>query len=378
MILNVKEFQNLCKVISNAVDTADENAANLELAAENNCLRLNVTNTEYYVSAKFNLPDVEKLHATVPAKKFLDLIAGLTTTEITLTTENNNVKLRAGKSSYKIPMIFENEEVTTLNPIVIQNTNVEMNISIDVLRSINKVNSAELTKAKTNNFQQNELQKYYYITEEGCFTYTNGACLNKFTLEKPVKMLLNERIVKLFKLFNEDVKFALGHDADLSGGYKTKISFETDNIYLAAYITNDDILLNKIQGPYTATKNFIRENYPSKLVLSTLNLKNAVSRLMTFSKTDKAAGTNNLFMAKINFTETELVIKDKLENTEVINIEAGSITDINYSLSLNLIDVKAVLDSCSDDFITLNCGNHRSVVITRGNISNLIPEGIDR
>jgi hypothetical protein len=43
-------------------------------------------------------------------------------------------------------------------------------------------------------------------------------------------------------------------------------------------------------------------------------------------------------------------------------------------MNINLFDIKLVLDSCKVDHITLNCGNHRSVVITRGTVANLIPE----
>lgn len=262
----------------------------------------------------------------------------------------------------------------TLPYIGISNETVNMTISNEVLMSILDVNSKELVKNK-NLDVKNELQKLYYITESGCFTFTTGACLNSFTLEKPVKMLLNERIVKLFKLFNSDVNFRLGHDALSNGTIQTKIVMETADVYLGAIITNDDILLNKIQGPYTATKNFIEGKYDNSLVLSVNQLSAAISRLMLFTKNSIEKANMLSMPATISFNNNELTITDKLENSEVISIENGSYVDCDYDMIINLADLKLVLDSCKNEHITMNCGDHRSVVITRGNLSNLIPEG---
>ena len=57
------------------------------------------------------------------------------------------------------------------------------------------------------------VQKMFYIDNEGCITFTSGACVNNFTLEKPIRVLLNSRLVNLFKLFKDElVQFNLGYD----------------------------------------------------------------------------------------------------------------------------------------------------------------------
>ena len=43
-------------------------------------------------------------------------------------------------------------------------------------------------------------------------------------------------------------------------------------------------------------------------------------------------------------------------------------------MGVNLIDFKSVLDSCKNEHITLNCGNGKSIIISRGTISNVIAE----
>ena len=156
-------------------------------------------------------------------------------------------------------MIYENDQLMTLPFISIQNKTVEMNIANDILMSILNVNSKELLKTKY--LDVSELNKDFIILmKQVAFTFTNGSCLNAFTLEKPVKLLLNERIVKLFKLFKDDVWFTLGQDPAADGTIRTKITLQTDDTYLAAIITCDDTLITKVQQPCEATKRFLKEN----------------------------------------------------------------------------------------------------------------------
>ena len=70
----------------------------------------------------------------------------------------------------------------------------------------------------------------------------------------------------------------------------------------------------------------------------------------------------------------EVVLKDKFGNIETVTVENGSYVDESYTMKINLADVKAIVDSCKTEHITMNCGNGKSVVFVRGNISNLIPE----
>lgn len=366
------DFQNVCKTIALAVD---DYAANLELVTNDNFLYLNVTNKEYYVSVKFPIDGHEDFRAVVDAALFLNLISGINTEFFDITKKDNVILVKTGKSSYKLAMIFENDTLIDLPKIVVYNKTVEMPISIDVLKSILNVNSKEVSKIKSA-VTLNEAQKLYYITQNGCFTFSTGACLNGFTLEKPVQLLLNDRLVHLFKLFKNDVKFGFGYDSvGASNIVQSKIVMETDDIYLAAIITNDDTLISRVQGPCTATKQFIEYNYPIKVVVSVNELSAAISRLMLFTKNSIDNVNIKAMMTSIEITNNEFTLIDKLGNSESVTIENGSFVDSDYKFSINLSDLKLVLDSCKDEHITINCGNERTVVITRGTISNVIPEG---
>lgn len=374
MIIKTKDFKEAANKILLAANL-DTNAANLELVARNSSLYLNVTNKEYYVAVKFPLETEETFRAVVDASLFLSLVSGFTTDTFSLDIKDNTVVLGSGKSKYKVAMIYENEDLMALPVIAIQNKTVEMSIPNDILMSILNVNSKELLKTKY--LDVSELNKLYYIDETGCFTFTNGSCLNSFTLEKPVKLLLNDRIVRLFNLFKDDVKFSLGMDPIANGSIQTKMVLETPDTYLAAVITCDDALIAKVQHPCEATKRYLSENYDHKLVLSTTDLASAINRLMAFTKNSKAT-SEKINMAYLptamKIENGELVIKDKFDNYETVSIANESYSTGDYEMFVNLYDIKLVLDSCKADHITLNCGNHRSIVVTRGTVANLIPE----
>lgn len=371
MIIKTKDFQDVAKKILLAT-SLDKNACNLELITKGSDLYLNVTNKEYFVAIKFALDTPEEFHATVDANLFLSLISALTTETFTLSIKKNSIEIKSGKSSYTLAMIYDNESLLTLTPITIQNKTVEMNISKDILDSIVNVNSRELEKIK-GVANVNELFELYYIDDTGCFTFNTGACLNAFKLEKPVKLLLNERIVKLFKLFNEDVHFSLGQDTenDIS---KTKIILETSTVYLAAIITCDDRLIGKIQAPCEATKKYINDKYDYHVVISSTLLKEAINRLTLFTKNTNDKQNMRFITMNIKIIPNEFIISDNFGNIESLPIENGSFVENEYEMIINIIDLKLVVESCKNEHITINCGNKRSIIVNRGNISNLIPE----
>ena len=122
-------------------------------------------------------------------------------------------------------------------------------------------------------------------------------------------------------------------------------------------------------------KNLIKETYDHTLVLSAIDMSSAIGRLLMFHKNSNAKADLSFVPAMINFTETDLTISDLSgDNKEIITIENGSATSGSYSMGINLIDLKAVLDSCKNEHITVNCGNRKSIIINRGTISNVIAE----
>ena len=365
MLIKTSFFKECCNKILNAIDNSELSTLNetLELKTHFKTLYLNVTNKEYYASVKFNLEHEEKFHATVNAHLFLKLISQLTTEFIELTCHDTYVNVK-GNGNYKIPLIFENENLIELTPIVIENPTVEMDVDGNILQSILQYNSKELAKGSF----ARPVQKMFYVDQQGCITFTSGACVNDFTLEKPIRILLDTKLVKLFKLLkNERVKFVLGYDPLADSIIQTKVKFETENIVLTAILSCDNTLLNSV--PVDLIRNSANYAYPYSIVLSKGLLSQALNRLLIFS--NKNVKTYGQFDFKNGFmTLTSL----NSENVEELNYESGSgIVGQDYSMILDLDNFKTILDGCAEQYVTLNFGESRSCVLVRNNIKNVIP-----
>ena len=374
MILKTKNFQEAANKILLAVGV-DKAAANLELAARDTKLYLRVTNREWYCAVAFDLETPTEFRAVVDANLFLNLISGISTEEFELEIKDTVVVVKAGRSSYKLAMIYENDQLMKLPIIKLdpEQVTVSMTISNDILMSILNVNSREVQKAKK--VEVNELQRYYYIDETGCFTFTTGACINAFTLEKPIKLLLTDKVVKLFKLFGSDAFLSYGHIVNADNSLQPIVVFQTEDVYVATRLLSDETCIQKVKAPCDAMKALAKEIYEHNLVLSATDLSAAISRLLMFHKNSSAKADLSFVPASVEFSNTELTISDiSGDNKEVITIENGSSTPGGYSMGVNLIDLKAVLDSCKNEHITVNCGNHKSIIICRANISNVIAE----
>lgn len=372
MIIDIKEFQEVCKTVLAATDTSELSTLTetLELQTSGDALYLSTTNGEYYARVKFPLPGVEEFHAAVNANLFLKLIAAITseTVEITLHDTYMNVK---ANGNYKIPLIFENDHMMTVPAITIQNPTVNMSVSGSVLDSIVNFNSKQLTMGNA----VQPVQKLFYLDNEGCITFTSGACVNNFQLPQPIKVLLNARLVNLFKLFKgEMVNFTLGYDALSDKITQTKVSFVTDNIMLTAVTGCDDSLLAQVPvGPIRSRAN---KDYEYKVVFNVKELSAALNRLLLFN-TDK---NNTRPYSAFKFTSEGVTVYDtKEENTEFVRYQNAVTFDEEYTMKVDLTHFKKVIDNCTEQYATINFGSdHACCVIIRGSIKNVIPQVVVR
>lgn len=368
MILRIEDIQEVCSKLLNAVDSSSSFTINetLELKTEDKSLYLSVTNREYYVRVKIALFDEEEFHATVNANVFLKLMSQITTDTVELTTEDNSLIIK-GNGTYKLPMIYEGENLLELPKIEVNNITSNFTISTTILDSILNYNSKELNKGVFSK----PVQKMYYVDEKGCITFTTGACVNSFSLSSPIKVLLNTKVVKLFKLFTSDnVTFDLAQDAVNEEIIQTKVRFKADNVELTSVINSDDNMVNSV--PVDAIRKRATDTYPNSVVLNKNAVIQSINRLLLFSDNKEVFKPYSTF----EFTNDNVTIWDrKKENKEIINYE-NSVETLSdtYSATLDLNDIKLVLDGCKEEYVTLNFGNSQAVVVQRPNVYNVIPE----
>lgn len=372
MILRIETLQDACKDILTAVDSNELSTITetLELIAKDGNMCMNVTNKEYFVQVDIPVDKDVEMHATVNANLFLKLIAHTTTDTVELNVVDTNLIVKAN-GTYKIPLIYDNDTLLKLPEIVINNVTNEFNISSDVLKTILNFNSKELTKGTISK----SVQKLYYVDDKGCITFTNGACVNTFSLEQPVKLLFNNRLVKLFKLFNEpNVAFTLGFDAISEDIIQTKVRFKSGNITLTAILSCDDKLLASV--PVAAIRGRASGDYPYSININKEALLQTISRLLLFNSTLGSSATTVKPYSTFEFGSDSVTVYDvKKENNEVINYN-NTVLGIEepYRAILDLPELKVTLESCSEPYLNIHFGDGQALVISRGNISNIIPE----
>jgi DNA polymerase III sliding clamp (beta) subunit (PCNA family) len=367
MIIQTKSFQESCKKILDAVDTNSTSIINetLELEAKDNILTLNVTNKEYYVSVKVPLDIDVKLHAVVNAQLFLNLISKITTGNLEITIGDNALIVKAN-GNYKIPLIFESDIIVALPKIDIINVTNTFTIKNTILQSILKYNTKELLKSGG----ASPVQKLFYIDEKGAITFTNGACVNNFTLDQKVVLTLTEKIVKLFKLFkSENINFSVGYDKLDSGILVQKVCFNDDHVSLTVIITTKEELI--IKFPVQSIRKWVDDKYDYVVTLDRISLLDSIGRLSLFSKKGSDLGFTNMVFDVSGVT----VFDSKKENNEEIPyVNNVSQLKTPYEARFNTNDFKLTLEASEGQYIVMHFGNHRAVVIKRNEINNIIPE----
>ena len=372
MIINTAKLIDRCQKILTAVDSSALNIASetIEIEVANSLMRLLVTNGEYVVEEKVGVDTNETFKATVKASVFLKLVCQTTTDTVEFKIDNDNLVI-VGNGKYTLPMVYNNDKLIEISMIPINNPTVEFDIGTDILQSIANTNSKELTKLTSQSYA---VQRMYYIDQDGCITFTTGACVNNFKLEKDVKFLLNQKIVKLFKLFTTDkVKFTLGYDEDSNGGIQAKARFENDFTTITTLLINDDSMVNSV--PVKAIRKRAENTYDYSVVIDKNIFLKALTRALTV--VDIMNNTFNKNYAKFEFSNQALVIKDMDGHTyEESLYYSNNVENIDgtYTAIIELNDLKLTLENSDSEYVTLNFGDHQAFVCVKNNVYNIIPE----
>lgn len=367
MICRIEDLKKISTILLTAVDTSEISklTENLELKVENEILNLSITNGEYYVNTKLPIYEDINFHATINANVFLKLLTKITTETVEFNIENNNLVI-TGNGEYKIPLIYNGDKLLTLPEITITNVTNTFDIDSSILKSILLYNSKELNKR---NVVSNPVQKLYYVDNEGAITFTSGACVNVFKLEKPVKMLLSQKIVNLFKLFeDEKVKFSIGQDQiPNSQSVQTKVIFSTDYLTVSAIISNNDSLVNSV--PVKSIRDRAFNTYTNSITINRVEMLQAIDRLLIFYE-----GASQ-FYSNFSFNSSGLKMSSfNNEIFETISFVGYNGLDTDYNAILDLNDLKIVLNSYSDNHVTINFGDNQAFVLIKPGVYSVIPE----
>lgn len=372
MVLRIEEIQNACSKILAAVDSNALSVLTetLQIKGDADALYISVTNREYFARVKIPGGGTSDFHATVNANVFLKLISQITTDTIEITIADTNLVVK-GNGTYKLPLIYDGEQLLELPEINIDNPTVDFEIDSANLLSLIQYNSKQLSQG----IISKPIQKLYYMDEQGAVTFTTGACINTFSLAKPVKVLLNDRLVKLFKLFKgEKVKFTLGYDNFSEDIIQTKVRFETSDVIITAVLSCDDSMLKAF--PVNAVRGRATADYPYSINVNREQLIQTINRLLLFASTTSNMKNLDQPWSCFEFKKDSVVIYDarKENKEEIYYTNTTPDIDGNYTALLDLTDLRSTLETCAEQYVTINFGDGVAIVISRGNVKNVIPE----
>ena len=370
MIIRTEVLQESCAKILNAVDSNVLSAVTetLEIKTEGKQLSLSVTNREYFVKILFGDDVDEDIHATVNANLFLKLISKVTSETIELHTDEKSLYVKCN-GDYKLPLIYDGNALLELPKIGIENVSEQFDIDCALLHSIVNYNSKELGKGTISK----PIQRLYYIDSEGAITFTTGACVNKFSIEMKSKLLLNDKLVKLFRLFKDTkVKVTVGHNKLSEDTVVTAVRFEAPSITIDAVLNCDDSMA--VSFPVEGIRGRAENVYPNTISINKDLLMQAVERLMLFSQ---AASKSDLSLSiiKLIFNSDSVTVADrKGVNSESIPYTNQISEDTHYEALIDSSDLIKTLASATNQIVNMGFGNEQAFVVSEGSVKWVIPE----
>lgn len=368
MIVRIEDLKDISSVILSSIGSSSLTTASniLELISQDKSLILKVSTGESLI--KINIPQDEecKLNATIDAEMFFKLIEKTTSSTVELSMGDNYLKVKSN-GTYKFPIIYNRDRMIHCTDIDIPTITATSTFNTDILYSISKYNTREVGKGNI----VNPVQRLYYVDQEGCVTFTQGACVNNFHLDSPLQILLSEKIVKLFKLFKPDtpVTVSIGPYPISDEIIQTRMRISSDSISIEAILLSNEQMINSI--PVDIIRKMAQDEYPYNIVVNKVNLLNALNRLILFSE-HMASNTFGVFTFKGN----EIRIDDTSSvNYEELTVDSSNIGETSfYKATFDLVEWKNKLSSCTSNHITLKIGNNKAGLLLEKNIVYIIPE----
>ena len=367
MIIRTEDLKDNTKYISQAIDSAviSSIADLIQIKVVNKKLHFYITDKDYYLDVTVSKEEFdEDFNIIVDAKIFTKLISSITTDTVSLTIEDNKLIIKAN-GVYKLAKI-DVDGMEDLPVIPHSNEFTSFQLSTNVLKRIMTNNIKQLDKGTF----ANDCQRYCYLDNKGALTFTTGACINNFDLPEDIKILLSRKVVSLFKLFsNTDfVNFAMCHEVNSSNNNIDVIHFKSSDIQLYAILPVNDLATDV---PADNIREMATKVYAYQVAINRTSLIETLNRYLILG--NKEDIKYNPYI-NIKFEYNKLIIQglNGAFNEEILYHE--EIPNLDYSLCVDLFDVRDVLQVLSSPIISFKFGDNTAVVVTSNEISNIIPE----
>ena len=115
--------------------------------------------------------------------------------------------------------------------------------------------------------------------------------------------------------------------------------------------------------PVKAIRGRANNIYPHSITLNKDGLLQTINRLLLFKPTNDKIKLYSTFV----FSRDSVTIYDvsKVNKEQINYVNSGYDSDEPYSAILDLMDLKPILETCSEQYIMINFGDHVGVVLAR-------------
>ena len=374
MIFRTETFKTACSNILSALDSSasTEVSALLQIKqADEHTLALSVTNNEYFVTVKMPVTEAFSFPSaiTIGALQFLKLISKCTTDSVEIDIVDKYVKVKAN-GEYKFPLVFGSDgNVLNLPEISIGEVTSSFEVNSDTLASVLKYNGRELTKVSEQLKDTRAIYRLIYLDDKGAVSFTTGACVNDFAFPTTLKLLLPEKIVRLFKLLPNatNVGVDFGVREILDSITQSQIKFVTPTVEITAVLPNNDKLLTAV--PVGKTREFANTVLPYSATINKAVLLSAITRLQLF-----VDGADVVDVGTFEFHSDRVVIYDNKKNNQEVILFDENVAGLTepFTCKLRLTDLKLTAETCDDHFV-LNFGAEQSVnIIVTDSVTNIL------
>ena len=372
-----KELKEITKKLALVLNTcSDANILNIKTSANNDALFFSVSTGEIYTTVRLNVTLLEAFNATVDTKTFIDMVSGLAGDTIKLEIDDAILKLSSGKSKYKLAMIYKDGDLAEPQQITVDNPELTTVIPLDLLKSIDTVNSQEFNR-KQDSKVKNIANKLYHISDAGCLTAADnfGACLNLFKLDTPVDILATKQLVKLFGLFTSDPTLTYER-RQINNIEQAIIKLTSDNIRLCAYTPADPKVRAVMTSMVTKIRQLATSIYQANLVINAKELSAALGRLAIAAKhTSKVLGTVD--QVKLAVVDHHITLTDTSGNSEEVELDPASSIVGDFHTSFYISSAKPIIDMCKSSLITIRSSLNKPILFDFDTVKYMLAPLID-
>lgn len=372
-----KELKDLTKKLALVLSTGSEiKILNIKSSVNKDALYFSMSTGEIYVTLKLITQLEDDFNATVDAKTFIDMISGLAGDTIKLDIDDSILKLSSGKSKYKLAMIYDAGEIANPQMISIENPELTTTIPLDILKSIDTINSQEFSR-KQEAKVKNAVNKLYHISDTGCLTAADnfGACLNLFKLDTVVDILATRQLVKLFGLFSSDPVLTSEHRQN-NNIEQAVIQLASNDIRLCAYTPADPKVRAVMASMVTKIRQLASGVYQANLVINAKDLSAALGRLAIAAKhTSKTLKTVD--SVKLTVAGNHAILTDINDNSEEVDLDSTSNIIGDFHVSFSISAAKPIIDMCKSSNITLRSNLNKPILFDFDTVKYILAPLID-